>query len=448
MAAGYARSIDKQLEETLAACLHLHQPKKVVLALSGGLDSMVLLELLHRLSARAPWQLSAVHVHHGLQPQADEWLQFCQRACAKKSVLFAYHHLALDGRHNLEARARDARYQQLAQHCAEPGSVLLTAHHADDQLETLLLALKRGSGLTGLSGMASSRPFAAGLLVRPLLTHSRVELEQFADFHQLHWVEDPSNQDPRFDRNFLRQQVLPLLAERWPGFSHSAARSMAHCAAADKQLEQIWQQQLQPYLSENKRVLQLAALQGKNQTEQNALLRSWLKLHQLNPELAWLTTLHQQVIAAKADAMPELQLQHYHLRRFQGALYLCEPLAAKPHIGLVWQGQAQLELPAGLGWLHFIHSETAPGENWLPLAETTTLELCFGQLSLPFKPAGAQHHKPLKQWCKLWQIPPWQRPYLPLLLCHGEVQLVAGYASCVSPAKATLWCLLQAESFR
>ncbi|MEE2001678.1 tRNA lysidine(34) synthetase TilS [Alkalimonas sp. MEB108] len=446
MTAGDDSTISKQLEETLAACLHLHQPKKVVLALSGGLDSMVLLELLHGLSARAPWQLQAVHVHHGLQPQADEWLHFCQQECSKRAVPFQHHRLRIKGRQNLEARAREVRYQHLATHCVEPDSLLLTAHHADDQLETLLLALKRGSGLTGLSGMASSRPFAGGLLVRPLLQHSRLELEQFAALQQLRWVDDPSNQDVQFDRNFLRQQVLPLLTERWPAFARSAARSMAHCAAADKQLEKSWQQQLQPYLSEDKRVLQLAALQGRNQSEQHALLRSWLKLHQLTPELAWLTTLQQQVIAAKADAMPKLQLQQYQLRRFRQALYLCDPLPVKPIAGLLWQGQAQLELPMGLGCLYFHPSGKAPGDDWLPLTTTTELEVCFGKLSLPFKPFGARHSKPVKQWCKQWQIPPWQRPYLPLVLQGGTLQLVAGFSSCVSPVEAALWCRFQPGS--
>ncbi|MEE2024587.1 tRNA lysidine(34) synthetase TilS [Alkalimonas mucilaginosa] len=441
MTAAQQAQTSRQLEETLAACLHRYQPQQVVLALSGGMDSMVLLELLHRLRQSADWQLKAVHVHHGLHALADDWLAFCQRQCAQRAIPFLYHKIQLAGRHNLEARARTARYQQLEQYCSQADSLVLTAHHADDQLETLLLALKRGSGLAGLSGIAAIRPFNKGYLLRPLLSISRTQLESFAAMAQLAWVDDPSNQDTGFDRNFLRQKVVPVLQQRWPDFAQTAARSMAHCADAQQQLQQQWQQQLRPFIHDKGQVLQLAALHGKERSVRNALLRCWLGQFQLNPELAWLDTLHHEVIAAKADASPQLAIQGWQIRRYQQALYLTK---AVPELAadfeLFWCGQEVLDLPAGLGQLHFVYAESPPAAGWLPLPATTDLLVCFGRLSLSFKPAGALHSKPLKQWCKHWQLAPWQRPLLPLLLNDNQLIAVAGKASAVAAESATLWC--------
>ncbi len=430
---------NRQLEQHLTACLHLHQPATIVLAFSGGLDSMVLLDLLHRIQPTANWTLQVVHIHHGLQPQADSWLAFCQQQCLQRGLPFASHRLQLAGRHNLEARAREARYQQLAAYCQQPGTVLVTAHHADDQLETLLLALKRGSGLDGLAGMPESRPFAGGMLLRPLLAVSKEQLEAYASQQQLSWVEDPSNQDSQYDRNFLRQQVLPLLKQRWPAFGRSALRSMDHCQQAARQLDDHWQQQLAPYLSDSDRRLSLQALHEKPLADQHSLVRAWLRRHQLNPELSWLQRLQQEVIAAKDDACPQLQLQHCWLRRFQGALYLCSFQPAAPQVSLQWQGQAELELPAELGHLQFVRTDEAPGPDWLPLLDCDSLQVVFGKMNLRFKPAKMPHSKPLKQWCRLWGIPPWQRPYLPLLVHEGRLMAVAGQASCYPAESARLW---------
>ena len=207
---------------------------KVVLALSGGLDSMLLLHLLKQWQQQAPEQdrqLSAVYVHHGLSPNADAWAEFCAAQCALLQVPFVMEKVQLEGKNNLEAKAREARYQVLAAAINSSDTALCTAHHADDQLETLLLALKRGSGAAGLAGIAAAKAFANGWLVRPLLDFNRSELEAVAKTSAIPFIIDESNNNAAFDRNFLRLEVLPLLRQRFPAIAKTSSRAMQQLGA-------------------------------------------------------------------------------------------------------------------------------------------------------------------------------------------------------------------------
>jgi tRNA(Ile)-lysidine synthase len=408
---------------------------KVVLALSGGLDSMALLELLFQAKQQYSFQLLAVYVNHGLSAQAQAWGEHCAKACAKREIAFSSLTIVLEHTTNIEAAARDARYQALAPFIDSASSVLLTGHHADDQLETLLLALKRGAGAAGLSGMARQRPFANGHLLRPLLHCSRQAILAFAQQHKLHWVEDESNQDNRFDRNFIRNCITPLLTARWPALSATTGRSMQHLAQ-QQQLVDHYTEQAMAHCARGQQ-LDLQALQQQLPLQQDEVLRRWLAQFQLNPSSQWLQTLKTEVIAARHDAMPLLVLADYQLRRYNHTLYLERPTAL-PAIScrIEWLMQSALVLPVGLGQLQI---QTTPGENSLPLLAATTTTVLFGQLSLAFKPALQSQHKPLKQWFKLWQVPPWQRGRVPLLLQGNKLVAVAGYASAINTIQADCW---------
>lgn len=408
---------------------------RLVLAYSGGLDSQVLLHLLAPLCRELALPLQAVHIHHGLNAQADCWAAFCQAQCELRQVDFSLRHITLDSSGNIEQQARTARYKALAEFVDTPATALLTAHHADDQLETVLLALKRGSGLTGLAAIPTKRPFAAGVLVRPLLTLSRQQLYDYAVAEQLQWVEDDSNQNTDFDRNFLRQQITPLLKQRWPALVQTTARSVQHLQQAAALAEYYTEQALQDCLDVAK--LNLLQLATYHPLQQDLVLRRWLSDAGLNPETQWLTTLKNEVINARQDAIPKLQLGKMQVRRYQQWLYL---LAEQPELvsgvyDVVKVGEA-LSLAGGLGMLHW-HNEPVSGALAVE-ASNLEFELAFGLLSTIFKPAG-QQSKPLKQWFKLWQIPPWQRSNIPLLLQAGQIQLVAGYASSCPPEQASAW---------
>lgn len=211
------------------------------IAFSGGLDSTVLLHLLANLAKTESLPaLSAIHVHHGLQAAADAWPAHCQDVCDELSVPLQVQRVQVQPGASLERAARDARYAAFSA-ATQANDVLLTGQHRDDQAETLLFRLLRGAGVRGLSGMPATRALGQGSLVRPLLDITRAELEAYARDHGLRWVEDPSNQDRQFSRNYLRHQVLPLLSGRWPQAYASMARSAAHLREAQGLLDELAQ---------------------------------------------------------------------------------------------------------------------------------------------------------------------------------------------------------------
>jgi tRNA(Ile)-lysidine synthase len=225
------------LVQRLAALLPEFPEVKLCVALSGGVDSVTLLAALAEAVAR---RVRAVHVHHGLHPNANRWSEHCRTLAVQLGVPLTVSRVKVVRARgaSLEAAAREARYTALAK-ALEPGEVLLTAHHEDDQLETVLLQLLRGAGVAGLAAMPDVAPFAQGRLARPLLTRSRAELESWARAHGLTWIDDDTNADERLDRNYLRRRVLPAIKERWPSGASSVGRSARHAAEARRLLDAL-----------------------------------------------------------------------------------------------------------------------------------------------------------------------------------------------------------------
>jgi tRNA(Ile)-lysidine synthase len=400
---------------------------QLVLGLSGGLDSMVLLQLCQQLLQGSDIKLKAIYIHHGLSANADQWAEFCQQQCFKRQIPFEVQKVQLNPTANIEAQARTARYTALSAFVVTPQTALLTAHHADDQLETLLLALKRGAGPAGLSGIAALQSFANGWLLRPLLEFSREQLEAFAKQQQLDWIEDESNNDSRFDRNFLRLQVLPLLQQRWPAFRQNALRSVSHIQQQQQFVEKQLQQLLPAVMHGAELDLKLLAMQDL--ATQKLLVRSWLALTGLNPSTDWLERFFVELIGAKADAQPLLTLDTYQIRRFADKAYITES-AEVPEAGVLLELKPGQVLDTLVGQFSFSSKGTA-----LFLTDAAVY-LVFGLFSLPFKPAGQRHSKELKQWLKLWAIPPWQRVQLPVLVQNNQVVAVLGLASNAIPEQA------------
>ena len=244
---------------------------------------MALLRALVELRAPAQWQLSAIHINHGLSPAAEEWARHCQEACDRFDVPLKLESVAVvrQGR-GLEAAAREARYEALAAHI-RADDVLLTAHHRDDQLETVLLHLVRGTGAHGLAGMSPSRVFSGGLHVRPLLTFSRDAIEQYAKDNELDWISDESNDDTRFSRNYLRHEIVPRLKQHWPAAEAVIARSAGHAAAASELLEEIARQDLQLCAGVEANSLSLSGCQALTRSRLQNLLRHWIAASPLAP---------------------------------------------------------------------------------------------------------------------------------------------------------------------
>lgn len=398
---------------------------------SGGLDSSVLLHILVCIRDQLIPELKvrAIHIHHGLNPLADTWVKHCQQQCARWHIPLEVVRVSIDPRHNgIEAAARTARYQAFSSHLATD-EVLLTAQHLDDQCETFLLALKRGSGPAGLSAMAARMPFAHSQLLRPLLTFSREMLESYARTQQLQWIEDDSNQDDRFDRNFLRLRVLPLLNHRWPHFAQATARSAGLCAEQEQLLDELLAESVQQ-LKNHHNALSIEGLILATDAKRGAILRRWLAGEGASmPSQSQLQRLWLEVAMARPDAEPQLTLGAYQVRRFRQHLYLI-PALKEINVGhLFWatvKDQAEppepLVLPANLGVL----SLTASGGQAIRAAALgDEINIGFG-LHGDVKIVGRLHSR---QGKKLWQelgIPPWQRERIPLLYFGEQLIAAAG----------------------
>ena len=219
--------------------------KSMTVALSGGVDSVVLLHLLHQLQKTRHFTLKASHVHHGLSKNADKWVKFCEKLCAKLSISLDVYYIQLPQKKSLgiEGEARRLRYEKLLQTKTD---LVVLAHHEDDQAETFLLQLIRGAGVKGLSSMAHFDDTRR--LWRPLLNASRIDIERYAKKHKLKWIEDESNQNIDFDRNFIRYKVLPILKNRFNHIIKVISRSSAHLAEAQHLLDELAQMDLKSNL--------------------------------------------------------------------------------------------------------------------------------------------------------------------------------------------------------
>lgn len=296
-------------------------PLHCLVAWSGGLDSTLLLHLLvaARRSHPRELRLRAVHVDHGLQPAAVQFRRFCRDTARRWRVPLSVRRVRVEVPRggSLEEAARDARRAALAA-TLQPGELLLTAQHADDQLETLLLAVLRGAGPHGLAGMPAKAAFGSGRLLRPLLQFDRAAIAAAAAAAGVQWVEDPTNLEDRFDRNYLRGRVLPLLRARWPAAARTAVRSAGHCAEAAAALDALAATGLAA--AADGAGLQVAVLRRFSLTRRAAVLRAWLQ--RAGARAPNQRHLHQieAMMAARPDAHPLLRLPDCIVRRAGGRL--------------------------------------------------------------------------------------------------------------------------------
>ncbi len=417
------------LEQQLASSLQAYrQAPRWLVAYSGGVDSHLLLHLLSQLRRQDPSlpPLLAVHVNHQLQAQAADWARHCQQQCEQLGVPLLLQTVTVSSgpRQSLEAQAREARYQAFEQ-ILQPGDVLLQGHHLDDQAETVLLRLLRGSGCAGMAAMPGQRPLGSGRLLRPLLSCSRQQIVAAAEQAGLSWIEDPSNRCTDLARNYLRQQVLPLLEQRWPGYRHTMARSSALLAESqqlNRELAQLDAERLQ--LSLQAGSLSLQKFQQLNSLRRKNLLRCWLTARGLPvPTAQQLQQLLDEVLAARADAQPLLCWAGLEARRFDGELYVMSALApVDTEWSQEWQGQA-LMIP-GSGRL----SATAVSGAGLRVQPGLQLRLRRGGERC--RPQGRAHSQSLKKLFQEYAVPPWLRARVPLLYCGDQLVAVAGYWVC------------------
>lgn len=421
-----------------------YTPHSIAIACSGGLDSMVLLRLAHAWCQEAGIALHAFHVHHGLSPHADDWLAHCERSAAALGIGFDRRRVTIthDGS-GVEAAARKLRYAALGEMCRAHGAdLLLTAHHLDDQAETVLLQLLRGSGPAGLSGMDADN-LAPGLLghgappmARPLLAQSRAALETYAAEQGIAWVEDESNQDPRYTRNALRHQVMPALATNFPGFQARLARGAAHVASAQRLLDELAAQDLAA--CQDGDAIELAYLANISKDRIDNFMRHLFTVRGLAmPTTAWLNEMVAQLFSAREDAQLKVTHPGCHIRRHRGKLVLTPQLPDlagmrdADDIGVLdregqsfrWQGEASIAFPDYGGVLHFAPAEQGFDPAWLR-AQTLTIDFRKGGERL--KPAGNRPSRSLKAHYQALGVPAWERERLPTVSRNLDLLFAAG----------------------
>ena len=418
------------------------EASRYVVAMSGGLDSTVLLHALAKARSRHRKTLVAVHVDHQLQSASADWCDACREFAAELGVDFIAETVSVDlnSGAGLEAAAREARYGALSRH-VETGDWLLSAHHRDDQAETLLLNLMRGSGPAGLAGITAIRPFSRGWLARPLLGVSRAELLDYADRSGLQWIDDPSNIDLEFDRNFLRHDVLPRLETRWPDSVARLARSAALAGEAATLLSELAEIDLQALGARPER-LSIDGLRALSVERQRNVLRHAVRRIGLPaPGASHVSAIVGDLLTAREDAQPLIRWRGAEARRYRDQLYLLpasEADAAVPDEQLV--AGDRVKLRAGHGALSL-----APGAP-VGLSDGVVgsgLRLQYRHGGEEIQPLGQAHTRKLKKLLQEEGIVPWMRDRLPLLYAGHRLVAVADLwiaADAASePGNAVVW---------
>ena len=416
----------------------------IAIAYSGGLDSSALLHLAHVYGLQHGVPVFAFHVHHGISPNADAWLAHCESTCAALGVRFEATRVVLEKtKSGVEAAARKLRYAALGAMCAGHGvRLMLTAHHLDDQAETVLLQLLRGSGTAGLSGMdaANSAPELLGnpdlVMARPLLPVSRGELEAYVKAYAIAYVEDESNTHPRYARNALRHQVMPALAQAFPGYQERFARSAAHAQSAQRLLTELAGQDLAGCLVDDS--IDVAALRAMSLDRAYNMLRHWFALRALRmPSTAWLSEMVTQLVEARHDSQLLVTHPDCLIRRHRDRLYITPKLATlagqrdpddegvivKEGEAFRWQGEASLAFSAYGGVLHFDQAGQGVDAAWL---RAQPLMIDFRKGGERLKPAANRPTRPLKYHYQACNVPAWERERLPVVSSGKDLLFAAG----------------------
>lgn len=404
----------------------------VLVGFSGGLDSSVLLHLL----AHAGMPVRAIHVHHGLQPEADAWAIHCRQACADIGVDLdiARVEVARNSGLGIEAAARDARHAAFA-NAMHDGEVLVLGHHRDDQAETFLLRALRGAGPDGLAAMRRWRRFAQGHLWRPLLDTPRERLLQYALQQDLRWIEDPSNHQTQLDRVFVRERLLPMLRERWPQATATLARNARLQGDASTLLLQHDAVDLASVRSVDPAIVDMARLLQLPRARRARVLRAWIRDLQLPALPAEGLRQIEAMLHARPDAEPAFAYAGTCIRRWRDVLHagkLRAPLPASWSTD--WDGADALTLPGG-GQLRLL------GADQLPAPARVHARQGGERILLP----GRGHRHTLKHALQQLGLPPWEREQLPLvtgadgsLLAAGDVLYAAAFDAWLRSQRARL----------
>ena len=430
----------------LSSFLRLHSANnQIFVGYSGGVDSHVLLHLLAN-TVVPKKHVTAVYVHHGLQDCADDWQIHCKKIARNLGLNFLA--LQVNGHakkgDSPEESARNARYQAFNQLITK-NSVLLFAQHRQDQVETVLLQLFRGAGLKGLSAMPETTQMGAGLLLRPFLDSSQEDIINYANQHALHWVEDPSNQNDAYDRNYLRHQIIPLIERRWKGVDKAVLRSARHCSQAQQLLASRAKSEMLLVYDENNQSLNIADLLLKEIAQQQWIIREWMAYLNLRmPSVKLLERILTDVLLAKKDANPVIQHENCNIRRYQNRLCaVWDKPKVSPSTEVIWQNIQQALYLTDQSKLQLMASESGIAKRYFNDA-LVQIKYRTGGEKIALAHRTGRHS--LKKLFQEEKIPPWKRENIPLIYINGKIAAIADlwvsaefYSEAVEPCLKITW---------
>lgn len=398
----------------------------VLVGLSGGLDSVVLLHLLRQFAPRFSWQLSALHIHHGISPHADAWADFCTDLCDKYSIPLQIEHVEIAPLrdHGIEAAARKLRHQAFA---AYQRDFVALAHHADDQAETLLLQLLRGAGVRGAASMpVLTAPSGSPTYIRPLLHEARSEILRYAVDNGLQWIDDESNADDYYPRNYLRHRVMPILEQKFPSYRETLTRSTGHFAEANLLLDEL--ALIDGRVAMDDDCLQLVTLRELSFPRAKNLFRYFLHSRKVPmPQLARLTEILRQLLDARQDAAVNVRVGDFQIRRYMDSAYILPAETSFDRDCLkTWNGEEFLPWPPQRTQLHFARVTGAGVSERKLQGNLLTVGLRHGNETLRPHPLAAR--RTLKNLLQQHRIPPWQRERMPLIFSGERLVCVVGVA--------------------
>lgn len=398
----------------------------LVVAYSGGVDSTVLLHAVSIFQEHYHCPVHAVHVHHGLSANADAWARHCELQCRLYDVDFHLFKVQVDqsARKSVEAEARKERYKALLEVTQQVDGVLLFGQHAEDQLETVLLQLKRGAGPQGLSGMGEFQFRQGTLVLRPMLALQKKEVIAFAQQEALQWVEDESNAQNSFDRNFLRNEIIPELLSRWPQLTKTVGRSANLCAEQTQLVNETAHTHLKVCMR-SLHQLSGSVLDKLSSAWQAMVIRAWFTQ---NGELVPSKSQTDEILSmlnAKHDATPEIRFKWGKVARFNGDFYWVKKPTCSPVSSMVIPHGEMVELPWLDGGIRVSFDSGANIENsksseCIEGVKSRVISLKTNVRNLKVKPENSQVSKTLKDWFKVWRVPLWEREKVPVILLNGE----------------------------